>query len=78
MQFEMLYNSNFSKPYIRKIIRDEDNDHFMIICCYDSQLEFLMSLKSFEVDMSYKCVGDKTITEIVFATLIPKHGKSKC
>lgn len=48
----------------------------MIICGFDEQIKLLGSLTSFEVDMSYKRVKGE-FNEVIFATFLPEHGKSK-
>lgn len=47
-----------------------------IFCALDEQLHILASLESFEVDMSYKRVKG-IFNEVIFATFVPEHGKSK-
>lgn len=48
----------------------------MIICGFDQQIQFLASLSSFEVDMSYKRVKGE-FNEVIFATFLPDHNKSE-
>lgn len=51
-----------------------DPEGIMVICAYDEQIEYLATLTSFEVDMSYKRIkGD--VNEVVFSTMIRAHGK---
>jgi hypothetical protein len=50
----------------------------MIICGFKDQLTLLLSLKSFEIDMSYKRVKESGLNEVIFATFLPDHGKSRC
>lgn len=49
----------------------------MLICALKEQLELLITLKSFEVDMSYKRLKAAKLNEVVFTTYLPNHGKSK-
>jgi hypothetical protein len=37
----------------------------------------LNKLTSFEVDMSYKRIRQKNMNEVVFATYLHEHGKSR-
>jgi hypothetical protein len=48
----------------------------MIICGFDQQIQILSSLESFEIDMSYKRIKGE-FNEVIFATFLPDHGKSK-
>lgn len=48
----------------------------MIICGFDQQIQFLASLPSFEVDMSYKRVKG-AFNEVIFATFLPDHNKGE-
>ncbi|KAF1808090.1 hypothetical protein P152DRAFT_256677 [Eremomyces bilateralis CBS 781.70] len=47
----------------------------MIICFFQQQVKLLFQQDSFEVDMSFKRIRQKDINEIIFANLIPSHGK---
>jgi hypothetical protein len=48
----------------------------MIICGFKEQITLLKTLDSFEINMSFKRVkGD--FNEVIFATFLPEHGKSK-
>jgi hypothetical protein len=49
----------------------------MIICLLREQAELLLTLSSFEIDMSYKRIKSKKMNEVVFATYLSQHGKSK-
>jgi len=49
----------------------------MILCAFKEQIKLLTTLTSFEVDMSYKRIRQKGMNEVVFATFVPEHGKSK-
>ena len=49
----------------------------MILCGFKDQIKLLNTLTSFEVDMSYKRIRQKGMNEVVFATFLPTHGKSK-
>lgn len=49
----------------------------MIICGFKEQIQLLNTLNSFEIDMSYKRIREKGMNEVVFATYLPSHGKSK-
>lgn len=49
----------------------------MIICGFKEQIQLLNTLNSFEIDMSYKQIREKGMNEVVFATYLPSHGKSK-
>jgi hypothetical protein len=49
----------------------------MIICAFKEQIQVLQKLTSFEVDMSYKRIREKDMNEVVFATYLHSHAKSK-
>jgi len=49
----------------------------MIICVFKEQARLLLTLASFEVGMSYKRIKSSKMNEVVFATYLPEHGKSK-
>lgn len=49
----------------------------MILCAFKEQIQLLSQLSSFEVDMSYKRIREKEINEVVFATYLHEHGKSR-
>ena len=49
----------------------------MILCAHKEQIELLFTLSSFEVDMSYKRIRSSNLNEVLFATYLPAHGKSK-
>jgi hypothetical protein len=48
----------------------------MAICCFKEALKVLVSLTSFEVDMTFKRVKDTNINEVVFAAFLPGLNKS--
>lgn len=54
-----------------------DAGQIMIICAFKEQIQLLNSLNAFEIDMSYKRIREKKLNEVVFATYLPTHGKSK-
>jgi hypothetical protein len=49
----------------------------MILCAFKEQIQVLQKLTSFEVDMSYKRIREKDMNEVVFATYLHSHAKSK-
>ena len=49
----------------------------MILCGFKEQIKLLNTLTSFKVDMSYKCIQQKEMNEVVFSIYLPAHGKSK-
>lgn len=49
----------------------------MILRAFKEQIKLLTTLTSFEVDMSYKQIQQKGMNEVVFATYLSEHGKSK-
>ncbi|EYE94136.1 uncharacterized protein EURHEDRAFT_458234, partial [Aspergillus ruber CBS 135680] len=69
--FERQRNVKY-QTYVRRIFAE--NDCIMIICGFDQQIQFLASLSSFEVDMSYKRVKG-AFNEVIFATFLPDHNK---
>ncbi|BCR90382.1 uncharacterized protein ACHE_60268A [Aspergillus chevalieri] len=70
--FEMQINPQI-KEYIQA--KYQDDSEFMLICALKEQLELLLTLKSFEVDMSYKRLKAAKLNEVVFTTYLPNHGK---
>lgn len=54
-----------------------DEEGVMIICFLRDQAELLLSLSSFEIDMSYKRIKFNKMNEVVFATYMTQHGKGK-
>ncbi|KAK2793175.1 hypothetical protein FQN52_001823 [Onygenales sp. PD_12] len=61
------------KEYVQEIYQDPDG--LMIICMLKEQASLLLSLSSFEVDMSYKRLKSSKMNEVVFATYLPQFGK---
>jgi hypothetical protein len=55
---------------------ENDEEGLMIVCIFKEQAELLLDLDFFEIDMSYKRIGKAGLNEVVFAALIPRHGKS--
>lgn len=49
----------------------------MVLCGLDSQIQLLKTLTSFEIDMGYKRVRANGLKEVIFATFLKEHGKSK-
>jgi hypothetical protein len=49
----------------------------MVICGLKEQFELFQSLKSFEVDMSYKRLKKVGLNEVLFAAHLQPEGKSK-
>lgn len=47
----------------------------MVICCFQEAAQVLLSLESFEVDMTFKRIKDSSINEVVFAGFINDHNK---
>ncbi|OJD22190.1 hypothetical protein ACJ73_06466 [Blastomyces percursus] len=60
-------------PYIQRIYNE--NNQFMIFCAFKVQLKLLLTLKSFEIDMSFKRIQSRHINEIVLATMLPEDNK---
>jgi hypothetical protein len=48
----------------------------MILCAFKEQIQLLIQLTSFEIDMLYKRVQEKKINKVVFTTYLHKHEKS--
>ncbi|EQL29657.1 hypothetical protein BDFG_07783, partial [Blastomyces dermatitidis ATCC 26199] len=61
------------KDYVQNIHQNEEG--LMIICMLKEQAALLLSLSSFEVDMSYKHIKSSKMNEVIFATYLPQHGK---
>ncbi|KAJ5885894.1 uncharacterized protein N7473_008568 [Penicillium subrubescens] len=62
------------REYTRGIYNVPYNDGVIILCALDSQIKLLASVKSFEVDMSYKRTKGE-FNEVIFAMFHEKHGK---
>ena len=54
-----------------------EQEEIMVVCVLDTQIGILLSLDSFEVDISYKRLQGRKLNEVVFSTFLPEHGKSK-
>lgn len=48
----------------------------MIFCAFKEQLEVFLTLKSVEIEMSFKRIRDRHINEIVFTTWLSDDNKS--
>ncbi|EGE86700.2 hypothetical protein BDDG_09650, partial [Blastomyces dermatitidis ATCC 18188] len=70
--FQLDQNSAL-KDYVQNIHQNEED--LMIICMLKEQAALLLSLSSFEVDMSYKHIKSSKMNEVIFATYLPQHGK---
>ncbi|KAG5299857.1 hypothetical protein I7I50_06618 [Histoplasma capsulatum G186AR] len=47
----------------------------MIFCAFKEQIKVLVTLKSFEIDMSFKWIQNRHINEIVLATMLSEQNK---
>ena len=54
-----------------------ENDFLMIICMLNEQIQILLKLKFFELDMSFQKIKKIDFNEIVFAVYEKKQNKEK-
>lgn len=54
-----------------------EGDITIIICILQDQAKLFQSLRSFEVDMSFKRVREGRFNEVIFAVFLEDHGKGK-
>ena len=56
---------------------DTGHPNLMIICFFREQVEWLLQLTAYEIDMAFKRVKTQGLNEVVFATYVEKLGKGK-
>lgn len=69
------HDKKMNYQYIQNVYHDEDK--IMIICFFNQQAHMLLSLKIFEIDMSFKRIAIKNLNEIVFAVYSSTSEKEK-
>jgi hypothetical protein len=59
-EFSFDQTRSLTDQWIRKVIRLDSDEHFLIICCTSAQAKAFAEARCVEIDLAYKMVAGKT------------------